>query len=283
MRRLRTIHAATGAPRRRDLRRRRADPARPASASSSRTRQPIRDLQRDRQAQVQADILAASRHRRARFRRSGRRRSRRSTRSGSTARSAASASYDRAGTSLAGYGRDGAEAPRSRPSRSRRRAPASSFRVVGRRSTSARRADRHRLSTTSIARPLSRRLTRYVVHRPARRDGGAGHRRARHRAGRAAPRQPRARASAPRRWPKPIRAASRADRGARQGRGPAAPEPEDAGARPADRRHRARFQQSADRHPGLGRHAAPRRRLPRTKRKRFAEAIVQAAEQCRGR
>ena len=46
---------------------------------------------------------------------------------------------------------------------------------------------------------------------------------------------------------------------AQQGRGPAAPGAQDAGARPAHRRHRARFQQPPDRNPGLGRHAAPPR------------------------
>ena len=86
----------------------------------------------------------------------------------------------------------------------------------------------------------------------------AGRRHARPCAGAAALGQPRTRQS--RRSAGPGQCAARgADRGAGQGRGAAAPEPEDAGARPADRRHRARFQQSADGDPGLGRHAVPAR------------------------
>ena len=50
--------------------------------------------------------------------------------------------------------------------------------------------------------------------------------------------------------------AANPDRRARKGRGRAAPEPEDGGDRPADRRHRPRFQQHAGDHHGQPRPAA---------------------------
>ena len=104
------------------------------------------------------------------------------------------------GALIAGYGRDGAA-----PAAPLRR-PAAGGRQCGHRDRAGdqpRRADRHRLSrrrsraAVAPPDPLSR-------HRPAGGDGGSGRRRPRHRPERAAPRQPRARPSAPRRWSAPM-------------------------------------------------------------------------------
>ena len=175
----------------------------PASASSSRTRPPIAICRRRRPGSRPKSSPPASPPRSTSA--ITRRRGKRSTRSGSIGRCRTVGIYNAAGRLVAGYGRDGGNPPADfnlpQPVAGRGR------HLVGA-GPQQRRPDRHGLprrrpgAAVAPADPLSR-------HRPAGGDGGPGHRRARRRAGRAAPRQPQARGTR-----------RRADRGQCRAQGP---------------------------------------------------------------